>query len=135
MRTIGGLCLALAVLYLGYQRGQTYRTTKAFIVELKGFITDCREEIRYRHSDRILLLSKGKEKYPLLFSKTKDPLRDDFIKDLGISDVEGQIAHCTRYLEQINQKIAHFEETDAPKERLYYLLGVFGAATVIIMTV
>ena len=56
-----------------------------------------------------------KEDFDLLFS---------FGKGLGVTDVEGQVAHCALYLELTEERYLQAKEEKGKKGKLYFMLGV-----------
>lgn len=54
----------------------------------------------------------------------------DYIRDFGLgfgmTDLEGQLAHCQLYIEFIGKVLTTAREEKQKKQRLYLMLGLFG---------
>lgn len=61
-------------------------------------------------------------------------LLKSFGSELGASDVEGQLSHCSLYSELIRESLKNAREEKNRKSRLYQILGIFsGMAAALVL--
>lgn len=152
---VGILAVVVACTLAGYMEsrklGQRVKELEAFY----SFLSSARTEIRYSAApvERIVK-SHGKgqrflvlcdqlcasgESFPIAWEKsiregmsgTGLHQRDvDYIREFGagfgMTDLDGQLAHCQLYLGFISESLTHAREEKQKKEKLYLMLGLFG---------
>lgn len=134
MKIIGGIFLAAVFLILSFRKADRIKQNTQTLKEIISFITDCKQNIRYEKMSRHQLLQLGKEKYRLIFANDKpEGFLTDFVDNLGKTDIIGQIALCDRYLHEAEKQLQTCETKNADLEKLYRILGFFGAAALVIM--
>ncbi|WP_255910449.1 stage III sporulation protein AB [Ruminococcus sp. zg-924] len=125
-----------------------------FFEQLLLFLTALREKLGYTLSDiSTLLCTEQKMIEPLLITMSENlmhsgtkkaaktavssisssyGLKDsdkklllDFFSELGLSDCDGQLAHCDLYISLVKQLLDSQREESIKKSKLYRMLGTF----------
>ena len=100
-----------------------------------GFLEDCREEmsnLSYYQS-----WQKALEKIPMQIGLNKDDREviKQFGKNLGTTDIEGQLLHCKLYIELFTQKLKEAQIQKEKNVKLYRTLGLAMAMGLFILII
>ena len=137
--------MALAIISMGLYDCVRFRKITALLEEIVDFTKLLRNEISYRKASYPDLIAMGKKreyryilfenKLPSICVADSDLSREfnDFTKQIGTTDSEGQIALCIEYGEKFSQMLKFHRDKERSKIQVNLSLSLLGAFSVIII--
>ncbi len=108
---------------------------------LTDLIEECQEYrfCQYAFEDSFFTqnpIESMKKAGPKILKNSKDnKLYEEFLEELGISNVEGQIEHLQLYMNLVSVNLQEAKEDVTQKSKLYIALGCFGAVTICMLMI
>lgn len=138
---IGIIIVVLSSALFGFYKAATLRFRAKRLLSICLFIEELGVRIRMGEEMKSIISAIGRsagfyaEGYEISFltdnlTKTDIKLAEDFIKGLGMGDVEAELKRCKTYTELFSREFRDAEKQMKEKGDLYGKLGVFGGIVI-----
>lgn len=160
IKIIGAVLVVTAGTVCGFYFSLKLSKRKEFLIAFKDFLSALETNIRYKADDIITLITTSSsspmleffsdnvfssfmdywnsfvENLPKSYGLTKEDINliKEFGKNLGTTDIEGQLNHIELYKNHFETQYKKSEDEYKTKSKLYKVLGFFiGAVTALIL--